>query len=238
MSLETALDASRPLIFCGVKIVTPFATLRILDGEDTLSIDGETFTGGSDYGDLINGEAFEDGDGNSAPILRLNMQVADPAVISDWIAPTTQGSPVTAWLGAVDRATGIPIADPEVTFRGELDRVSFSIGRDRSVAILEVCSYLERFFDMEEGVRMNDAWHQSIWPGEKGLDQITGINRHWPWGIGGGGTAFKGARQGHTDYSKGFSPLTRAVTRAMGGAGYIFNPAITWGETLGRTFNG
>lgn len=236
MSLEAALSVSRPLIFCAVKIVAPFGTLRLLDGEATIEVEGETYTGGSDYGDLIAAESVTDGDGNTAPRLKLGLQVYDNTKIPLWLAPENQGSPVTIWLGVLNRDDGSALA--EVVFRGELDCADMFIDRHKSEACLEVCSYLERFFDNDEGVRMNDAWHQSIWPGEKGLDQITAINRQWPWGIGGGGTAFKGARPGHTDYSKGLSPLTRAVTRAMGGAGYIFNPAITYGRTFGGIFNG
>lgn len=197
MTLETGLYAARPLIFTAVKIATPFATLRILDGEGTLVIDSETYTGGSDYGDLVAGESFTDGDGNTAPRLKLTLQI-DPSVIPDWLDPEVQGSAVTVWLGAVDRATGAPVADPEVAFRGEVDQPVLNIGRDRCALDLDICSYLERFFDVNEGVRLNDAWHQSIWPGEKGLDQVTGIQRQQPWGIGGGGTAFKGGRAQET----------------------------------------
>lgn len=192
MTLETDLGATRPLIFCAVKIVAPFATLRILDGESTLTIDAETYTGGSDYGDLAGLDTFTDGDGNTAPRLKVSLYLPSDDLISDWLDPEVQGSPVTVWLGAVDRATGAAVS--EVIFRGEVDQPTLLIGRDKRWIDLDTCSYLERFFDLNTGVRLNDAWHQSIWPGEKGLDQVTGINRQQPWGIGGGGTAFKGGR--------------------------------------------
>src|SRR3546814_17704454 len=49
----------------------------------------------------------------------------------------------------------------------------FRSGGQRSLSYTAV-SVFERLFETDEGARAQDAWHQSIWPGEKGLEFMTG----------------------------------------------------------------
>src|SRR3546814_5312887 len=89
--------------------------------------------------------------------------------------PNMQGSQVSIFVGAVDPTSGLIIGQPEVKFLGEIDVPSLTIGEggQRSLSYTAV-SVFERLFETDEGARAQDAWHQSIWPGEQGLEFMTG----------------------------------------------------------------
>lgn len=239
MTLATALAASTVRLFGAAKIVAPFGTLYLLDGSGTVTIDGNAYTSTSTHGVWSYTEAISDGVAAEAPRAVMTMQLTTQSQLEDFLDLGVQGSPVTIYEGVLDMATGLVIEDAEEVFNGELDTVAASVAFGGYTIQLEVASVFERFFDNWEGARLSPSWHKSYWPGEKGFDQVTGINRKLPWGVGGGGTGFYGRRPpGHTDWSKGLTPLTRAATRGMGDAGFFLNPAIALGRGLGAIFNG
>src|SRR3546814_20326641 len=86
-----------------------------------------------------------------------------------------QGSVVSLWLAAVDRATGAVIPEPLLLFTGELDQPTLTVDKGSRELEFECVSGFERLFDNEEGLRLADSWHQSVWPGEMGLANVTGI---------------------------------------------------------------
>ena len=42
---------------------------------------------------------------------------------------------------------------------------------------------IERFFDDDEGARLADGFHRSVWPGEEGLAFVTGVEKTVYWGM-------------------------------------------------------
>jgi hypothetical protein len=87
------------------------------------------------------------------------------------------------WLGVID-AAGAVVADPYLMFDGELDQPKLEIDYGaRSVEMACVSSF-ERLFSDDEGIRLNPSNHKSVWPGETGLDAITGVTRQVIWGPG------------------------------------------------------
>src|SRR3546814_2808950 len=94
-----------------------------------------------------------------------------------------QGSQVSIFVGAVDPTSGLIIGQPEVKFLGEIDVPSLTIGEggQRSLSYTAV-SVFARLFEKDAGSRAQDAWHQSIWPGEKGLEIMTGTDKNLYFG--------------------------------------------------------
>src|SRR3546814_14352344 len=83
------------------------ATIRLLDGSGQLVFDGETYTGRDPvFGSLAAVEAIEDGVGDEAPALNFTLLPASDAASAELASPDMQGSVVSLWLAAVDRATG------------------------------------------------------------------------------------------------------------------------------------
>jgi len=207
--MQTALGADTPIVFGALKIaLTGGATIRLLDGAGSVSFNAgggvETFTGSDPvFGVLSAIDEIADGVGDEAPGLSITLLPASDAAAVDLANPTMQGSPVTLWLGAVDRATGAVIADPLMIFYGELDQPTLVIDKGVRELEFECVSGFERMFENDEGARLADSFHQNVWPGETGLAQVTGITRTIYWGVeapratvvrGGGGGGGGGGR--------------------------------------------
>ena len=95
-----------------------------------------------------------------------------------------QGSRTRVWFGAINRVTGSPIPDPYLLYDGELDQPTLTTGLAKRTVDYDVVSMFDILFDNDEGARLADSFHQSIWPGERGLEFVTGIIRQIIWGPG------------------------------------------------------
>lgn len=182
-AMEAALQARFATVFGAVKIELPDATICLVDG-GIVTFGGDTYVSKNDtFGALAAVDRIRDGVGDEAPALSITLLPAGDAEAAALSSPTYQGSPVTLYLGAVDPETGAVIADPLEVFYGELDQPTLTV--DQGVRELEYqsTSAHERFFSGDEGIRLSDSHHQSIWPGETGLANVTGIQRTIYWGI-------------------------------------------------------
>jgi hypothetical protein len=184
-ALETALDGLAPRVFVAVKITLPDATvIRLLDGAGMVTIDGATYLGRDDtYGVLGTIEGVTDGLGDELPALGISLLPPTNVATAAIAAPSVQGSEVIAMFGAVNPATGASIGTPYTFFAGVVDQAVLSVGKNTRSLQIECVSALEVFFEDEEGVRLTDSYHQSVWPGELGFSLITEMNEPVPWGI-------------------------------------------------------
>src|SRR3546814_15904051 len=48
---------------------------------------------------------------------------------------------------------------------------------------VSVVSLAERLFELNIGNSLNSAWHKSVWPGELGHDNATGLSIPVEWGV-------------------------------------------------------
>jgi len=170
-------------MFCAVRLTYPGFTLRLLDGAAVLRLpfDLDPFVGYDEtYGALIGLENITDGGNDQAPRARLVMNPPSNAALAALASPGAQGSRVEIWEGVFNPATGLVIPDPDLAFDGEVDQPVYS-PKSRNLT-LDCSSSFEAFFSVQEGVRLTDSWHQSIWPGERGLEYQTAIRNSLPWG--------------------------------------------------------
>ncbi|MFN3584831.1 hypothetical protein [Phenylobacterium sp.] len=186
-SLSPALDAhlarAQVTLFVAVEIVLPSATIRLLDGAGVLTFDSRTFTGRDPvYGVLGPIEPLTDGLDAEAPRVTISLLPPTNTAAATLAAPAAQGSAVSLWFGAVDTATGLVVDAPDLFFVGEVDVPTLRVGKGSRVLEYEVASVWERFFRNDEGARLTDAFHQSVYPGEKGLEFVTDVQRQLPWG--------------------------------------------------------
>lgn len=212
MPLATAFDAEmakdRALVFGAVRIDLPGYTLRLLDGSGVATFGGGTYTGiDATFGTLAAIGELSDGAGDQIPATNITILPPNDTAAATLAAPGMQGSIVTIHIGAIDPVTGAVIADPYLLFIGELDvPVITSGGAGRSVDY-ECVSVMERLFSDDEGQRLVDGFHQSIWPGETGYFDVTGVEQTIYWGQqppagvgigaafgGGGGASFNDIR--------------------------------------------
>jgi hypothetical protein len=182
--LDAALRERAPSIFGAVSIDLPGYELNLLDGAATLVFGGRTYTGrDATYGALSSISNLTDGMGNEAPRISISLLPASDAAAADLAGPDMQGSIVTIYLGAVNRATGQVVPSPHLLFIGELDVPLITAGENMRELEYEVASIFERFFADDEGARLADGFHQSIWPGEKGFEFQTGVPQGVYWGV-------------------------------------------------------
>lgn len=179
--MTAAVAAPAIGLFTAVRLTYPTFALRLLDGAGRLTIYGADFVGyDTAYGALIGLESITDGGQDQAPRARIVLNPPTNAALATLAAPDAQGSTVEIWEGSFDIATGLVVPDPDLAFFGEVDQPVYS-PKSRNLSI-DCTSSLEGFFTVEEGVRLTDSWHQSIWSGERGLEYQTAIRNTLPWG--------------------------------------------------------
>ena len=195
-ALKAALGLPSVLLFGALRIELPDYTLRLLDGSGVAVIAGETYVGQdptfgtiSDIGEL----AEEMGD--SAPEITITLNPPDVSATAVLARSDMQGCRAHLMAGAIDPISGLVIGAPETLFLGEIDVPTIGIDQNGARTLeYSVVGVFERLFEVEEGQRASNGWHQSIWPGELGLEFMTGtdVNLYWGAKPAAGSTAKKG----------------------------------------------
>ncbi|SNS53084.1 hypothetical protein SAMN06295912_108113 [Sphingomonas laterariae] len=183
--MDAALAGAVVTVFGAIQIDLPGYSLKLLDGSGALKgAPWNSFVGRDPtYGALAAIDDLRDGSSEQAPRLSITLNPASDAAAASLAAPSMQGSPVSLWIGAVDEATGAPIPDPELVFLGELDVPHLMADENGRTLEYEVGSVFDRLFELDEGARLTDSFHQSIWPGETGLSAVTGVIDQIYWGM-------------------------------------------------------
>ena len=199
--MDAALRGAAPIIFGAISIELPGRQVNLIDGAGTVTFGGKTYVGrDATYGTLASIENLTDGMGDSAPALSITLLPANDAAAAELAGPLMQGAPVTIHLGVIDRLTGLVIPDPTLLFLGELDVPTLRSTRTGRALDYEVVSAFERLFTDDERARLSPGFHRSVWPGEAGLDFVTGVQETVYWGVAGtnGAIAYEtaGARSG------------------------------------------
>lgn len=183
VGMQTAAEQPVALWVGLVEIVFPTHTMRLCDGAGTIVWGARTFTGSDPvYGAIRSLEPITDGVGDEAPSTTLAMLPPTTTTAADLAAASVQGSVVSFWLGIVDPATGALVSDPDLRFIGEVDVPTLKVGQGQRTVEYSIISYEDRTFDDDEGARLNDAFHQSIWPGEEGFVFVPYVGDQMPWG--------------------------------------------------------
>lgn len=181
--LDAALADFAPTIFGAVEILLPGYALRLIQGSGRLSFGGNTFIGRDPtYGVIDSVDVIADGTGDEAPEVTLTLLPASDAAAATLASANMQGSQVSIWLGAINPATGIVIPDPLLVFLGALDVPTLKASEHRRELEYRIVSVFEHFFTDDEGARLSDTFHRSIWPGEFGLSFVTGVEEMVVWG--------------------------------------------------------
>ena len=184
-TLKNALAQSAVVLFGAVNIQLPSYDLRLLDGAAVVVAEGVTYAGlDPSFGSIGDLSELSEETGDAAPEITVTINPPDLAASAALANPLNQGSTIRVLAGAVDPITGLTIGQPETLFLGEIDVPTINVDQSgaRTVEITAV-SVFERLFEVEEGQRASNGWHQSIWPGERGLEFMTGTNVNLYWGV-------------------------------------------------------
>lgn len=183
-TLKNALAQPAILLFGALKIELPDYTLRLVDGSASVIITGETYVGQDPtFGTIVSLSELSEEIGDSAPEVTVTLFPTDLASTAVLANPTMQGSVARLMVGALDPISGIAIGVPETIFLGEIDVPKVQVDQNGMRTVeLTIVSVFERLFEVEEGQRATNGWHQSIWPGELGLEFMTGTDVNLYWG--------------------------------------------------------
>jgi len=68
-------------------------------------------------------------------------------------------------------------------FYGQIDQTILRVGRAVRELAMTIVSTLERLFLRNEGNSLSPVFHKSVWPGETGHDNATGLTVPVAWGV-------------------------------------------------------
>lgn len=185
-ALATALQGAAPTKATLIRFDLPGGPLCLTDGGfvvfDAGDGEGDEVYLGTDpvYGSLGSVPAIKDG--SEAQTTRLDIVIlpASDIAAAALAAPTLQGVRVQWWEGAIDRATGLLIGEPELKFDGEFDRARFSVGGSWALT-MECGTQAERQLEPNADWRLNHSFHSLVWSGEKGLIFVDGVTKKKVW---------------------------------------------------------
>lgn len=183
------------------KLELPTRTVRLSDGA-IFTWGAETYASKDDlFGTVESAEDLDEGVGAEVPAYQLTLLPAAAATPADLNQPGFQAARARVWLAEYDPDDGTITGTPDLQFDGLLDQTTLVVGRTSRKLEVTLVSTAERLFQRNLGNSLNPAFHKSVWPGETGEDQATGLNRPVAWGIeappgaagvAGAGTAFSG----------------------------------------------
>jgi hypothetical protein len=216
-----ALSDAKIMLAGLAEIVLPSKTLRLCDG-GFIYWDGDKYQSSDDeFGTIESVDAVEERSGDEAPAGSLTFLPASTSAAATLSQPTFQGSPMRFWMAEVNEATGEVVGTPELLFDGELDTTTLRLSRGSRLLEMGFISVAERLFRVNEGNVLSTRFHQSIWAGELGFDNATGISTTVAWGVAGpprGSTAPSGGGGGFSgDFGGGggISPYNGFQTYAL-----------------------
>jgi len=164
-----------------VKMELPTGDVKWCDGgfqvwgADTFKSKDDTF------GVIASIDPLTEGISDEIPALEMVVYPANTATPGDLSQPGFQTSRVRFWIGEYDVAAGTIVGTPDLLFDGMIDQTRFTVGKERTLA-MSVVSLCERMLALNIGNSQNPNFHKSIWAGETGQDQATGLTQQVAWG--------------------------------------------------------
>lgn len=169
-------------------------------GRDVLLCDGgfvkwgpETYkSADAVFGTVESIQALGEGVGDEVPALAMSLLPPGDTEPADLSQPGFQTSRARFWVAEYDLETHAVVGTPDLLFDGQIDQTFLRVGMQRLLEA-SVVSLAERLFARSDGNTLNPAWHKSIWSGELGHDNATGLSVPVAWGAekppsaGGGG---------------------------------------------------
>lgn len=166
-----------------LKMELPTGDVRLCDG-GFIVFDGETYTSKhATFGSVSSLSPMNEGVGDVIPALELELLPDGSADPGDLGQPGFQRSRCRLWLGEYDVDTGLISGTPDLLFDGQLDQCTLKVDATERSLASTIVSTAERFFQRNAGNSLSDGYHQSVWPGEKGEANATGLSVPVAWGV-------------------------------------------------------
>ena len=166
-----------------IKIELPAQTVLLCDG-GFIDWNADTFRSRDPlFGTVLSLESLEEGVGDEVPALEMELAPPSTAAVADLSQPGYQRSRARFWVAEYDVDAGTVLGTPELQFDGQIDQTTLRVGRQSRSLSTTIVSTAEVLFERDQGNSQSSAFHQSIWPGEKGHDNGRGLKVPIAWGV-------------------------------------------------------
>ncbi|WP_299307859.1 hypothetical protein [uncultured Croceicoccus sp.] len=166
-----------------MRVAFPGAIARWCDG-GFFEFEGELYRNCDPvWGSVASVEPIAEGTGDELPSMGFTIFAPGSTPIADLDRDDLQGSRVKLWIAEFDAPSG-EITRADLYYDGRIDRSVISIGRQLRSVDFEVGTMIERMLLRNRGNSLSSAWHKSVWPGETGHDNATGLKTQFAWGVG------------------------------------------------------
>lgn len=171
-------------------ILTGLMKIEFRDGRVLRLCDGGFVPWGSEiysasdpvFGTIGSMESFEEGVSDTVPAFKLTFLPVSTAAAADLSQPGMQGSRARFWVAEIDAVSGLPLGQPDLQFDGMIDRTVLRVGKQKRELDIDFVSTAERLFTIVEGNSLSASFHKSVFPGELGEDNATGLGVGVAWG--------------------------------------------------------
>lgn len=182
-----------------LRLDLPGGSVYLSDGGVT-AWDGNTYRASdSTIGGFSQVSEITEGVGNTLPELEIVMAVPSNAALTPLQAGAFERSAVKLWLAEFNTSTGAVVGAPDLRFSGNMDRVRQAYGFRQLSVIVSCVPEAETLLFSNDGNGLSSEFHKSLYSGETGHDQATGLVVPVSWGVdsgrgipsgsgGGGGT--------------------------------------------------
>lgn len=170
--------------------LTKLLRLDLPDESAFLSDGGVTVWGGNTYdaahpvlGGFSQLSDLTLGFGAELPELEIVFNPPDNGALALLQEGAFKRSAVRLWIAEFNPDTGAVVGDPYLEFAGRMDRVRHQYGFQQLSIILSCVPETEVLLFSDDGNGLSAEFHKSIYPGETGHDQATGLVRTVTWGV-------------------------------------------------------
>jgi hypothetical protein len=129
-------------------------------------------------------DAGEEGVGDTAPSIEITFITPpeDEVPSADLNTMALANSRLRIWVVEIDEGTGLVVGDGDQLCDMMLDYPRLSFEEDGRRLILAFVPTADRLFAINIGNCLSPSFHESIWPGEKGLANASAVSRSVAWG--------------------------------------------------------
>lgn len=165
-----------------VEMQLPTGTVRISDCAAVMW--GSTLYDAehASFGTIASMDEIEEGIADELPAWSLTFHPSDDADAVTIANPAFQGARILCHLAEINPVTGSVIGTPDLVFDGIIDVPTLRIGKSARAVDFSVVGRTDKLFLLREGNTLSSAFHNSVWPGESGFDNATGIELSVAWG--------------------------------------------------------
>ena len=196
-----------------MKGLTGLLKIELPAGDVLLSDAGVTTWNGDTYspndaqlGRLAGIEPITEGAGQQIPSLDLTFSPDSFLAVTALSNGAIQQSKVNLWVAEYDLETGAVVGTPNLVFTGFVDQPQVTFAqRELTVSVVAVPE-LEFLFTRDNGNGLSSTFHKSVYPGELGHDNATGLQINVAWGVKSPPSG-NGSSGGSGGGGRGYSPV-------------------------------